>query len=289
MRATVFLFLAIFSLSCGREVPVLSGVATTSRSPTTAVAIPTSPPDILIPWQRQIGNINYRWDGKDLYSKQHSRKDIVPIFALATKRYRSSFEKDGGRCSLSTYFIPAAVVGDLVSYEFESGFFCDTASGEWRYATLDVARPKAFLDLRDFFDDDQILRAFLTDPQLASDIQKSIAEKKLDAVPTTLESLSSFLTKFDYQIYDGNSFFEADYLTRFAFHHLEGEAICIRVSATSTSTAGRANHQYAEIFLPVPNKLRDVLQKADTGSEGFLMKNSATKVGTLAATLESRF
>lgn len=288
MRVCIVLLFAVFGFGCDSNVLPTNVVAIVSPSPTPSVAITTPPEDVFIPWQQIFGTTKYRWNGKDLYFKR-SLANEVAIFELAAKRYHASFEKEGGRCLLSNYFTPAAVVGDIVSYEHESGIICGTASGEWRYVTIDVAKPKRFLDLSDFFTDDQILRAFLADPQLSSDVQKSITERKLDAIPTTLKELSAFLTKYDYQIYNGNSYFQSDYLTRFAFHHVEGETICVRVSATSTSTAGRANHQYAEIFLPIPDKLRDALRKADAGNEGFLMKDSATKVGTKPAEFESRF
>jgi len=287
MIVIVFLVLAMCG-SCATKAPKPTVAATITPGSQTPAVPETPPDDVCIPWLQRIGTTRYRWDCKDLYAK-HLPAKKVGLFALAAERYKSSFEGEGGSCSVSTYFTPVAVVGDLVGYEFESGVYCGTVQGEWWYTTVDVAKPTKPLDLRTFFTDDQILRAFLADPQLSSDIQRSVAEHKLPAVPTTLRDLSRFLTKFDYQIYNGESYFEADYLTRFVFHHLDGDTIYIRVSATSTSTAGRAIHQYAEIGLPIPDRLRDALRKANAREEGFLMNNSVTKLGTKPATFEARF
>lgn len=285
-KLALLLLLSAFGLECGTNVPASNIPATISPMPTPTESNP--PDDVLIPWEQTIGTTSYRWDGKDLHTKISQAKEI-PLFSRAARQYHRSFKNGGGRCFLSNYFSPASVVGDLVSYEHESGFICGTASGEWRYATVDVSNATRFLDLRNFFTEDELLLALLANAQLASDIQKSIGEKKLDVVPTTMKQLSGFLTKHDYQLFNGSSYFEPDYLTRFAFHHLEGERICIRVSATSTSTAGRANHEYLEIYLPIPNKLHDRVRKAASGEQGFLMKDSQAKVGTACATFESKF
>ncbi len=278
-------------IGCGTAIPSSNMTAPVSPTPTPTVVDVTPPDNVSIPWKQTIGSTNYRWNGKDLFVRR-SKGSETSIFPNALRKYRASFPTNGRKCLLDSFFNPAAVVGDLVSYEHESGFGgvnCGVESGEWRYATVDVSNPTRFLDLRSFFTEDRLLRAFLANSQLSSDIQKSISDKKLDAVPATLKDLSAFLTRYDYQIFNGDSYYEPDYLQRFVFHHLEGETICIRVSTTSTSNAGRAIHQYAEIFLPIPGKLRDPFKKADAGDAGFLMKDAETKVGTKAATFESKF
>lgn len=284
-KKALLLLLLAFVLNCNKPV---SEPATPTIAPTPTPARAQAKPadSVLRRWEQTVGRTSYRWDGKDLYAKQSSDREI-PIFNRAAIQHRRSFERSG--CELSNYFSPAAVVGGLVSYEHETnwgGVNCGVSSGEWRLATVDVSDSTRFLDLRSLFGDLDLLNALLENQQLSSDIQKSIYGKKLDAVPNTLDDLSKFLTKFDYQLFDGDSYFETDYLSRFAFHHLEGQNVCIRISATSTSTAGRAIHDYVEILLPIPERLRDKLQKADSGTEGFLMKDAETKVGTAYATIE---
>lgn len=281
------LLVSALSLYCSPNTPTPEILARVSPTPTPTLAMPPAV-EVAIPWKQTIGMTRYLWDSNDLYVRKGVNKEI-PLFSRAAKKYHTTFGKEGGRCFLSNYFTPGAILGDVVSYEHESGFHCGTVSGEWRYATVDIRNSTRFLDLRDFFDDDELLRAFLANAQLSADVRKSIDEKKLDAMPTTLAQLSAFLTRYDYQIFNGESYFEEDYLTRFAFHHISGDTVCVRVSATSTSTAGRANHEYADIYLPIPEKLSEILQKADTGNQGFLMKDAETKVGTKPATFESRF
>ncbi|MBK9152964.1 MAG: hypothetical protein IPM25_01875 [Chloracidobacterium sp.] len=223
-----------------------------------------------------------------MFVKRLKEKEIH-LFSEAARRYRASLKGEGGSCFLSSFFIPIAVVGDLVSYKQENGIICGTVHGDWEYATIRVSNVRRFLDLRDFFTEDQLLRAFLANRQISTDIENSIADRQLDRIPATLNELTSFLTKFDYQKYGGDSYFEPDYLARFAFHRLEGESVCVQVSATSTSTAGRAVHNCLEICLPIPERLYDSLKSADAGSEGFLIKDSTRKIGTRSASFEFRF
>lgn len=289
-RLTLILF-TLYLFGCNIPVPSSTTPADVLPTPSPTPTIPPPADDVLIPWMGTIGSTDYHWNGKDLFVGRKRAKK-VGIFSQAANKYRESFPKAGGKCDVGSFFSLSAIAGDLVGYEHESGFGginCGVESGEWRYGTVDVSNTARFLDLRNFFTEEQLLRAFLANPQLSSDIQKSIDEKKLDAVPATLEDLSVFLTRYDYQIFDGNSYFKPDYLQRFVFHHVDGETICVRVSATSTSTAGRAIHDYAEIYLPIPDRLRLWLQKADAGDDGFLMKDAATKVGTKPATFELKF
>jgi len=260
-------------------------------APTPSDRIPDVSDDVLIPWKQTIGSIDYRWNGKDLFVRINKGYEIG-LFSKAARKYRRSFDRSGRKCVLDSFFTPVAVAENILSYEHESGYGgpgCGVSDGEWRYATVDVFDSTSFLDLRSFFSEDEILHAFLANSQISSYIQKSIGNKKLTAVPASLKELSAYLTRFDYEIFNGYSYFEGDYLERFAFHHIEGDMISIRISATSTSTAGRAIHEYVEILLPIPERLREALEKADASDAGFLMKDADVKVGTKAAMIELTF
>lgn len=292
-KLALLLVTVVYLFGCQADVSLSS--ATTNVSPTSTPPpinrIPDASDDVFLAWKETIGSTEYRWDGKDLFIRRNKAQE-TGIFSQAARKYRSSFEKSGDKCRLDSYFTPSAVVGDLVSYEHESDFGgdrCGVMSGEWRYATVDISDSTRFHDLRNFFAEDQLLKAFLANPQLSSDIQKSVDSTRLDGLPTTLKELSTYLTGRDYEIFNGESYFEPDYLERFVFHHTEGDMVCVRVSASSTSTAGRAIHEYAEILLPVPERLRDSLKKADARDAGFLMKDAAATVGTKAATVGLTF
>lgn len=294
MTKLVFLLLtSLHLLGCRTDAPLsnLKSNGSTISTPTPIDRLPDASDDVFLPWKQTVGTTEYRWDGEDFFVRRNKTREIG-IFSQAARKHRSSFEKSGDKCSLDNFFTPSAVVGDLVSYEHETGFGgdkCGVVSGEWRYATVDTSDLTHFLDLRKWYKEDQLLKAFVANQQLASDIQKSIVSKKLNAIPTTLKELTSYLTRYDHEIYNGQSYFASDYLERFIFHRVEGEMICIRVSATSTSNVGRAIHQYAEILLPIPESLRDFFRKADAGEAGFLMKDAAAKVGTKAALIELTF
>lgn len=279
-----------YTFGCGSSSAVSTTNSDPANSPTPVPAAKAQQPseDVMIPWEEVIGETVYRWNGEDLYVRKAGYREI-PLFSQAARDYHSSLQSEGRRCLVTSYFTPVAVVGDLVSYEHESGIICGTVSGEWSFATIDVTNPKRTPDLREFFTSEQLLHSFLANPEVSSDIQRAVDAGKLDSRPDALEKLTAFLTSYDWEKFNGNSYFEPDYLTRFALHHVEGELVCIRVSTTSMSTAGRANHEYVELYFPISEKLRGLLQKADARSDGFLMKDAGSKVGTKPAVFESRF
>ena len=63
-----------------------------------------------------------------------------------------------------------------------------------------------------------------------------------------------------------------DFLTRFAFHHLEGDLVAVRLNLPSIAFAYRS--QQIGLLLPIPSELRQPFALAAIGHEGFFMKEA---------------
>lgn len=299
MKKLLIIFLiAIGTFSCAKSTSTISNDEVASALPTPefqdtgpipGTGLDEAPSeDITRDWKEAINRTQYSWDGKELYVNIPG-KNRLELFRKIAKDYLSSFQSEGGRCLNSSYFKIAAVVGDLVSYSHESSQVCGTVQGEWLYSTVNVSSPTPPLDLKHMFSEEELFKALIANNQISNDIHKSINEQKLAKMPENFRELNAFLTKYDYQLFDGASFFGQDYLTRFAFHHLEENNVVIRIAASPTSTAGRAIHRYVEIKLPIPDSLRTNLTRANDGEAGFLMTDAISKVGTSPAVFEEYF
>jgi hypothetical protein len=168
-------------------------------------------------------------------------------------------------------------------------------SGDYIYPTLvefgdeeaSKVRTSKVVAITDLFSEADVLAALLANSQISRDISKALSENKMKSPPTTLSEFSdSIFTKYMSDVFDGAFYLRKDYLTRFVFHHIEGDKVAVWISLTSTSHAAQAVHEHVEILLPIPDKLREPLVLADSGQQGFLMKDAEKYVGTSRAKFE---
>src|SRR5206468_2838286 len=64
-----------------------------------------------------------------------------------------------------------------------------------------------------------------------------------------------------------------DVLTRFAFHHLEGDTVAVRLGLPPHSGAIRTEHQQLGLLLPIPHSLKQELGLATSRQQRFLMSD----------------
>ncbi len=296
MKKITYVFLLFVTLT-GCKSPVSDRVQltqfpiTTNTTPEpTYMVPPTDEEEKLIPWKSLVGKTTYNWNGKE-FLVSRSRSETYRMFDSIWREDVAEMAISDKKCAktLNSYFLPLSVVGDLVSFQHEIGYMCGASAWySWRFETRNVLRPNEQVALTDYFSDEEILRAFLANSRISAEIEKAKSKKRLDVDPSSLKQLTSFLTKFDYEIFDAQSYLEEDYLSRFAFHHINNDQICVRVTLTPTSHAGQAIQEYVEICLPMPKSIDEGLRNADSGLAGFLMKNYTTKVGTKTVVFEGR-
>lgn len=266
-------------------------------------------PDVIeLNWSASIKGSSFEWDGKDLFVQRRGEKKQGIFSQLARNNFLSaSKEITVSGCEFSHYFSLLSVVGSIVSFEHETGVICGIPVSDWRFSSLELDKagefiyptqeksakkeanglPSKIVSLLELFSDDEITAALLANQRISQEISKAIAKGNLTETPLNLREFNMYFTKRDYEKFGSYLFFDEDYLTRFVFHHLSGDKVVVRISLTPTSGSSRsAVREHIEILLPVPKTLRSSLLRADSGKEGFLMKDAPKHVGTSAAKFE---
>jgi hypothetical protein len=224
-------------------------------------------------WAGKSGGYTWNWTTADLTAAPSSasgrtafsaNKAERKVAGAATNEVQTYFE-----CSIT----PLSVVGTLVSYErdyaWEGGAH---PSGAITYITVDVSKPYRPLKLTDFFSDSAILKALLTDPI----IQKVMTREKI-AAPKTSAALVKLLNFKNFGGEDDDKYgFSEDLLSRFAFHHVDltNGQVAVRLNISWAIEVFRFQTTQIGLLLPLPEKLRTALAKADQQQQGFLMKDA---------------
>lgn len=162
-----------------------------------------------------------------------------------------------------------SVVGDIISYQRAEFIVCPKAahpSIESWYQSFQASSPERKSSLTDFFEAADIHRALLAD----GIVQKTLAGGDITSPPATLPELIQALSEASSECEYG---FSEDLLTRFAFHHLEGGKVAVRLGLSHGAGACRGNLTQLGILLPIPEKLAASLKKAEARTEGFLMRD----------------
>jgi hypothetical protein len=160
-----------------------------------------------------------------------------------------------------------SVVGSIVSYEEFEGTSCEGAahpSAITLYAAVDAAHPGKKPRLTDLFPDADVLRALLSDAVVKKHAPKT--------PPKTTEALVKALESSDPEC---EYSFGGDLLNRFAFHHVEGQKVAVRIGLSHGCEVARGKLTQLGILLAVPPALQQALERASTRAEGFLMRDQA--------------
>ena len=255
-------------------------------------------------WHGQSGSLHIWWTTVDLYAERAGKVEGIwtPLaekgfadFVAAEKAAEQPGEKiQAVRFEYGRRFEVLSVVGSLISFaDHYSIFYGYAAPGlDTRFTTIDLAKQGnityaygdktsvmdadltisgKIVKLTDYFTEQDILRALLADPV----VKKAIAS--LDSLPSprTLAELPELFAKNGYELGDSRYELRPDFLTRFAFHHLEGNKVAVRIGLPPHYGFNKAQHQQLGLLLEIPPALRTSLTLASTRQEGFMMKDSA--------------
>src|SRR5882672_230894 len=245
-------------------------------------------------WVGRVADFQIRWTTLDIYIDD--KRLLSPVVQREFEEFVSVLKKDvrpGEQmltCDYSRYFSIVSIVGPLASLDDQYGIICAKASLGQRFTTIDVSnrqglrtRTEVSLDggpalpnkvkLSDYFDERTILLAVLSDPL----IREALRNEGAKADPGTLAAVSSFFEEHPAAISDNGGHFSlpADFLTRFAFDHIENNLVSVRISLQPASEAEHALHSELKLLLPIPNSLEKPLNLAASRKEGFLMKDAA--------------
>ena len=255
-------------------------------------------------WSGESGGFHIQWTTVDLFVQAATRvkKNFGPLvengfnnfIAVQVEDDQSSEEAKFSNCLYERYFKLRSVVGTLVSFEDQYVDDCGGAhpSADTRFTTIDLARsgevlyargedtpmmdvdlakPGKIIKLTDYFSEQDILRALLSDLV----VKRALTDIKASTSPQTLAELLELFAEYDYELGSTGFDLRPDFLTRFVFHHVEGEKVAVRLGLPPHYGFNRTSHQQLGLLLPIPPALQQSLDLAARRKEGFLMKDSA--------------
>jgi hypothetical protein len=168
-------------------------------------------------------------------------------------------------CSLTQRWTVLSVVGPIASYRQDMDEFCMPAAHPWggaTYHTLDARRPGKAVSLLDYFPDQVVLKALLAD---------AVVRK----TGVTARSAKELAAKLAYNSPGCEYGFDPNILQQFAFHHVEGGNVAVRIGLSHGCEAARGSLTQLGILLPIPPALKGPLAAAAKRQGGFLMQDQA--------------
>jgi hypothetical protein len=171
-----------------------------------------------------------------------------------------------------------SVVGTLASLEHSMWADCGGAhpSAMTSYEVVDATLPTHRTTLLDHFSEAEILGALQTDPL----VRKALGQARPATVRELLKSLSGKTGGGDPE---GCGYaFSEGMLGSFAFHHVEGGALAVRIGLSHGCEVMRGNLTQMGLLLPIPRRLAANVGAAVMRQEGFLMKDSSAISGDRA-------
>jgi hypothetical protein len=240
-------------------------------------------------WTGRSGGYSWRWTTQDITARSKPNTEPPRFSAIAPLKkeigegvVRGDYED---RQEYRERLTVLSVVGSIVSYERAS---YDDLGGAHphlytRYIAADVSREKGPVKLTDLFPDKDVLKAFLADPLVRKALERLKAEKD----PKTTEELVRQLSREESTPDDSVYQFGPDLLNRFAFHHLEGDRVAVRIGLSHKSELSRGTLTQVGLLLPVSSRMKGRLARAASGDEGFLMDEAKKRFGDQCTLLEA--
>jgi len=220
-------------------------------------------------------------------SEAETRKDNARINRESKRNGEPPLEANP--CTVEREITLLSVVGSILTFRDHFYESCEREAhpaGNTRYTAIDLAKPGRMLypsidyyvdttkpskvvQLTDLFADGEILRALTADviiTKTLKDIGKYPHRKLSALLPPILEPVSGETDRGCYEI-------SGDLLTRFAFHHVEGNSVAVRLGLSGCGACRECLTEIG-ILLPIPDSLREPLALAEAGKEGFLLKDT---------------
>ncbi len=227
-------------------------------------------------WQGKSGGFNIHWTQKDITATKGGKVVFSAEKALARKDFEKAYldyANEGYRIvEYHRTLTLLSVVGTIASMKdiFEEGGQT-LIYGDSKITTVNLANLDKVVSLIDFFGESVILKALLADPL----IQEALVEVNTTTPPSTLDALYQVLDKAPNIASGDDCYFRLskDFLTQFAFHHIDKDRVAVRIALSPAMHGCQSEQAQLGIYLPIPNKLKSALKKAQKGQAGKLMNN----------------
>jgi hypothetical protein len=231
-------------------------------------------------WVGRIGGMTIRWSTSDIivHPSDNTKEVRFSAKSLAQKDLEATLnmarEPSGTENRLALYerdFTMLSAVGSILS--FQDHYFISFRheahpAGETRFTAIDLAKSGDVVKLTEFFSEPVILHALLADPLIKEALRSA-------GHPDTPKTLNELIERVSPGVFGFGGFcysISDDLLTRFAFHHIEGNNVAVRIGLSGGGPCREALTQLG-LLLPIPDSLKGALALAESGEEGFLMKD----------------
>jgi len=271
----------------------LAGVAgTESQSEGENPAAPRKQKTAQPIWSGESGGFKIRWTDSDIQVRplKSPNRVIFSARSLAQQefaRFKANEKKHGLKtryCEVVFRYKILSVAGSLMSFFEETGVDCEKTahpSETNRFTVIDLKKPggvsKKRVKLTDYFPEKAIYQALLADPR----VQKALARRE-PPLPQSPRNLAELCAGLKFELLDDGEcsyFVPEDFLTQFAFHHLEGDKVAVRLALPIFGEVFRGHYLELNLLLPVPESLKEPLALAQAGKAGFLMQDQGRLAG----------
>jgi hypothetical protein len=157
-------------------------------------------------------------------------------------------------------------VGPYLSFRQEDNWNCKGTAHPGAFSqfqTLDT-RTKKPVALTALFPDNQILKALLADSVVRKALASQASKKTFASSQELLNTLVENNSECEYA-------FDEDMLEHFAFHHIQGQQVAVRIGLSHGCEAARGFLTQLGILLPIPPGLKQALNEAQKQRAGILM------------------
>jgi hypothetical protein len=251
-------------------------------------APPISPPEKTAAesiWSGTSGGFKIRWTENDIQA--HPAKFPRIIFSarsLAEKEFalfktdemRYGFKK--GYCEFVGSYRILSLAGSIMSFFEETDVSCEEEAHPSRYLSftaIDLKKPgsvsQKLVKLTDYFPKSAIYQALMAEPRVRQALARR--EPPLRRSPRNLAELYTAFKDVGMDTGEIIYVWPDDFLARFAFHHLLGNQVAIRLALPALGPSNLGDYLELQLLLPVPQSLKTPLALASTGKEGFLMQD----------------
>ena len=220
-------------------------------------------------------NVTIARDNRIIYSERdNALRQWADEFAEFA-RSENEIPADSIWCEYERGVTVLSFVGNYASLRrsnYASCIYLAHPMAQTDYVVINTARPTQPVVLTDLFPEAHILKSLLADKL----VKTALAERGIRRKPQKLSQLVASLREWNGKC---EYYFPEDFLSRFAFHHLEGKKVAVRIGLPHGCEAARGNLTELGILLPIPTELKSALAVANSGKEGFLMKNKPNASG----------
>ncbi|HHB93426.1 MAG TPA: LysM peptidoglycan-binding domain-containing protein [Thioploca sp.] len=262
-------------------------------------------------WNGKIGNLDISWTTEDIIAVK-TGKVIFSAKELAKQDFEADFMADNSlkniKCDYEREFIILSIVGRIASFQETEYVNCDSTPHPTimiKYVARDLVSGNK-IKLNNLFSEADLVTALKNDSLIKTALSKTNPQKSVARISgivnnlhiTKIDNLNQLMLNGLYKALEWSEItvkgcnyrLDKDFLTQFAFHHLNKGQVAVRLNLLPNTSACQTKDIQLGLYLPIPNRLKIELEQANKGKAGFLMAksiNTATKIAFTTSNTKS--